>query len=62
MVYYSINKMFKLIECENNVYRSNLFTEQDIFKWISEYSNETNTSWIMNNKSAFNECSKFVCR
>lgn len=54
--------MFKLIEVESNIYRSNLFSEQDIFRWISEYSNETNTSWCMHNKSAFNECSKFVCR
>jgi len=47
--------MYKLIECGNNIYRSNLFSEQDIFKWISEYSNKTNTSWCMNNKSAFSE-------
>jgi len=54
--------MFKLVEFDNNSFRSNMFSEQDICKWISIHSKHTNTSWCVNNKLSNSESSRFVCR
>jgi len=54
--------MFKLVEFDNNSFRSNMFSEQDICTWISIHSKNTNTSWCVNNKLSNSESSRFVCR
>jgi hypothetical protein len=39
--------MFKLIEFDNNSFRSSMFSEQDICNWISIHGKNTNTSWCV---------------
>lgn len=55
-------KMFKLVKFDNNSFRSNMFSEQDICTWISIHSKNTNTSWCVNNKLSNSESSRFICR
>lgn len=54
--------MFKLIEFENNSFQANLFSEEDICKWITEHSFTTNTNWCVNNKCSKSDSSRYVCR
>lgn len=42
-IYMHVYTIFKLVEFENNSFRSNtsMFSEQDINTWITEHSNTT---------------------
>lgn len=63
-IYMHVYTIFKLVEFENNSFRSNtsMFSEQDINTWITEHSNTTTINWCANSKSSSNNCTGYICR